>query len=61
MHVCDLEGLSFFWCFAMYELARTKREEVRGSEGVRSRRDQGLRTVRIRDVLCICTMDHAQQ
>ena len=45
----------------MFELARTKRDEVRGSERVRSRRDQGLRTVRIRDVFCICTMDHAQQ
>ena len=60
MHVCDLEGLKFL-CIAMSELARTKRHEVRGSEGVRSRRDQGLRTVRIRDVFCICTMDHAQQ
>ena len=60
MHVCDLEGLKFL-CIAMSELARTKRDEVRGSGRVGSRRDQGLSTVRIRDVVCVCTMDHAQQ
>ena len=60
MHVCDLDGLKFL-CTAMSELARMKRDEVRGSEEVRSRRDQGLRTVRISDVFCICTMDHGKQ
>ena len=38
---------------AMSELDRMKREEARGLEEVRSRRDRGLRTVRIRDVFCI--------
>ena len=36
MRVCDLEGLKFLRT-AMSELARTRRDEVRGSEGVRSR------------------------
>ena len=56
----DLVRFEVLW-IAMSELDRMKREEARGSEEVRSRRDQGLRIVRIRDVLCICAMDHAQQ